>query len=143
MEWSGFLRRHPRTAIGWNQDHVFLVQVDGRQSGLSVGMTFPELAKYFLKLGCRDAINLDGGGSATMWVLGQVMNSPSRAGNVHGQQPDGYRSKPPSEPDGGRSGDSRTVRRNRPLSRAPVPNRPILDGLALFTKVPSRNQTPP
>jgi len=29
------------------------------------------------ELGCEEAINLDGGGSATMWVLGQVVNSPS------------------------------------------------------------------
>jgi exopolysaccharide biosynthesis protein len=40
-------------------------------------MTFPELAKYMAELGCEEAINLDGGGSATMWVLGQVVNSPS------------------------------------------------------------------
>lgn len=77
MEWSGFLLRHPRTAVGWNQDHVFLVQVDGRQSDLSVGMTFPELAEYLVKLGCQEAVNLDGGGSATLWALGQVVNSPS------------------------------------------------------------------
>ncbi|MEN9677742.1 MAG: hypothetical protein RIS76_3638 [Verrucomicrobiota bacterium] len=77
MEWSGFLLRHPRTALGWNQDHVFLVQVDGRQSDLSVGMTFPELADYLVNLGCQNAVNLDGGGSATLWALGQVVNSPS------------------------------------------------------------------
>lgn len=76
-EWSGFQLRHPRSAIGWNKDHLFLVQVDGRQAGLSVGMTFPEFADYLLKLGCDDAMNLDGGGSATLWVYGQVMSSPS------------------------------------------------------------------
>jgi exopolysaccharide biosynthesis protein len=76
MEWSGFLLRHPRTALGWNADQIFLVEVDGRQSQ-SVGMTFPELADYLVKLGCQNAMNLDGGGSATMWALGQVMNSPS------------------------------------------------------------------
>ena len=77
MEWSGFLMRHPRTAIGWNKEHIFLVEVDGRQSSLSVGMTLPELAAYMQKLGCEQAMNLDGGGSATMWVCGNVMNSPS------------------------------------------------------------------
>ena len=41
MAWSGFLLRHPRTAIGWNDEHLFLVEVDGRQPDLSVGMTFP------------------------------------------------------------------------------------------------------
>ncbi|MBI3417013.1 MAG: phosphodiester glycosidase family protein [Verrucomicrobia bacterium] len=69
--------RHPRTAVGWNKSHIFLVEVDGRQRGLSVGMTLPELADYMAKIGCDEALNLDGGGSATMWVYGQVMNSPS------------------------------------------------------------------
>ena len=40
-------------------------------------MSFPELVNYLIKLGCTEAINLDGGGSATMWVYGNVMNSPS------------------------------------------------------------------
>lgn len=69
--------RHPRTAVGWNKDAIFLVEVDGRQRGLSVGMTMRELANYMAKLGCTEAMNLDGGGSATCWVYGQVMNSPS------------------------------------------------------------------
>lgn len=77
MEWSGILMRHPRTAIGWNKEFIYLVEVDGRQSKLSVGMTFPELAAYLVKLGCEEAMNLDGGGSATLWVRGNVMNSPS------------------------------------------------------------------
>ena len=77
MEWHGFQMRHPRTAIGWNRDFIFMVEVDGRQSDLSVGMTLPELAAYMIKLGCEQAINLDGGGSATLWVCGNVMNSPS------------------------------------------------------------------
>ena len=69
--------RHPRTAVGWNKTHIYLVEVDGRQRGLSVGMTLPELAEYMMKLGCEEALNLDGGGSASMWVYGQVVNSPS------------------------------------------------------------------
>ena len=78
MHWNGYLKiRHPRTAVGWNKDFIFLVEVDGRQLDLSVGMTFPELADYLLKLGCQDAVNLDGGGSATLWFLGAVRNSPS------------------------------------------------------------------
>jgi exopolysaccharide biosynthesis protein len=39
-------------------------------------MTFPELAEYLVKLGCDEAMNLDGGGSSTIWAFGQVMNSP-------------------------------------------------------------------
>jgi len=77
MTWSGFQVRHPRTAMGWNSNTLFLVVVDGRQPGLSVGMTFPELAGYMAGLGCDEAVNLDGGGSASMWVVGQVVSSPS------------------------------------------------------------------
>ncbi len=68
--------RHPRAAIGWNQTHFFFVEVDGRQPDLSLGMTYNEMAKYLIQLGCEEGLNLDGGGSATLWVLGQVMNSP-------------------------------------------------------------------
>jgi exopolysaccharide biosynthesis protein len=53
-----------------------MVEVDGRQRSLSIGMTLRELAQYLKNLGCNEAMNFDGGGSATMWVLGNVMNSP-------------------------------------------------------------------
>jgi hypothetical protein len=76
VTFSGSQSQHPRTAIGWNDKYFFFIVVDGRQSKLSVGMSFPELAAYFVKLGCQRAMNLDGGGSATFWVRGQVMNSP-------------------------------------------------------------------
>ncbi len=76
--WDGLNLRHPRTAIGWNNDHLFLVVVDGRQLRVSLGMTFPELADYLVKLGCQEAIALDGGGSTTCWAYGNVMNSPSQ-----------------------------------------------------------------
>lgn len=70
--------RHPRAAVGWNKDYIFLVEVDGRQRGWSVGMTMDELAEQMVRLGCTDALNLDGGGSATLWVYGQIMNNPSQ-----------------------------------------------------------------
>jgi len=99
MQWTGFLHmRHPRTAFGWNKDYYFLVEVDGRQSNISVGMTFPELADYLVKIGCQEAMNLDGGGSATLWALGAVRNSPSEGD----ERPSAnalvvVRRKPPSE----------------------------------------------
>jgi hypothetical protein len=77
-EWNGLRLRHPRTAIGWNDRYLFLVEVDGRQLRLSAGMTLAELADYMVKLGCQEAMNLDGGGSATCWVSGRVVNSPSQ-----------------------------------------------------------------
>jgi hypothetical protein len=73
--------RHPRSAIGWNNRYFFLIQVDGRQPGLSVGMTLEELGDFALKqLDCQQVMNLDGGASATLWVDGQVRNRPSMAG---------------------------------------------------------------
>jgi hypothetical protein len=70
------LEEHPRAAIGWNGRFLFLVEVDGRQKHLSVGMTLDEFAKLLVKLGCEEAMNFDGGGSATLWFDGQVRNSP-------------------------------------------------------------------
>jgi exopolysaccharide biosynthesis protein len=68
--------RHPRSAFGWNERHCFLVVVDGRQAGLSVGMTLSELSGFLVELGCRDAINLDGGGSTELLLDGRILNSP-------------------------------------------------------------------
>jgi hypothetical protein len=76
-EWKPPLPRHPRTALGWNDEWFFLVVVDGRQQQLSKGMNYPELSALMERLGCTYAMNLDGGGSSTLWLGGQVMNSPS------------------------------------------------------------------
>jgi Phosphodiester glycosidase len=75
-EFSTMTERHPRTAVGWNRNYLFLIEVDGRQKNLSVGMTLDELSAYLMKLGCQEAMNLDGGGSATLWYNGKVRNSP-------------------------------------------------------------------
>ena len=80
--------RHPRTAIGLSRQgrYVFLVTVDGRQPGHSVGMSLPELAELMSgdlarftrsRRNAWQAINLDGGGSTTMVVREQVVNRPS------------------------------------------------------------------
>lgn len=68
--------RHPRSAVGWSRTHVYFVTVDGRQPGLSVGMKLAELAEFMVKLGCTDAMNLDGGKSSQLWIAGQIVNSP-------------------------------------------------------------------
>ena len=75
-EFTSRQERHPRSAFGWNQSSFFMVEVDGRQKGLSAGMTLDELSNLLVKLGCQEAINLDGGGSATLWYAGSVRNSP-------------------------------------------------------------------
>lgn len=74
-ESTSMLERHPRSAMGWSEDAYYLVQVDGRHRN-SVGMTLNELAALFQELGCSDAMNLDGGGSATLWFQGRVRNRP-------------------------------------------------------------------
>ncbi len=73
---TSMFERHPRTSIGWNDEAIFLVEVDGRQKGLSAGMTLDEMASYLQKLGCTDGMNLDGGGSAMLWYNGRIRNSP-------------------------------------------------------------------
>jgi len=78
MSWKGWVHLpQPRSALGWNKQYIYLVEVDGRQLDLSLGMTFTQLAKYMHDIGCEQAINLDGGGSATLWAFGSVKNSPS------------------------------------------------------------------
>ena len=58
---------------------VWLVTVDGRQPTFSAGMTLLELQALARRLDLTDALNLDGGGSTTMWVTGEVVNRPSDA----------------------------------------------------------------
>jgi len=72
--------RHPRTLVGTHADgSIWLVTVDGRQPRLSAGMSLFELRTLVRRLGLTNALNLDGGGSTTMWVGGKTVNSPSDA----------------------------------------------------------------
>lgn len=69
--------RHPRTAAGLAGNTLLLVVIDGRARE-SAGVTFAELATLLKDLGCTDAVNLDGGGSSTMWTRHHgVVNHPS------------------------------------------------------------------
>lgn len=68
----------PRTGIGVvEKNHFVMVVVDGRNAGGSRGVTMPEFAQLFIGLGCTEAFNLDGGGSATMYFNGKVVNTPA------------------------------------------------------------------
>lgn len=69
--------RHPRSIIGWNTEFLFLVVVDGRAPKVAIGMTYFELANLAKDLGCTEALNLDGGGSSTLWADERVLNTPS------------------------------------------------------------------
>ncbi len=72
--------RHPRSVIGTDgEGAIWLVAVDGRRPGHSVGMSFRELHRLTALLGLRDALNLDGGGSTTLVVGGAIVNRPTDA----------------------------------------------------------------
>lgn len=70
--------RAPRTAVGITKDGGYmLVCIDGRRPGYSVGATLAELASTMKELGAVEALNLDGGGSTTLWLRGHVVNHPA------------------------------------------------------------------
>ena len=69
--------RHPRMSIGMIEPyHYIFIVADGRKQGYSIGMTVVELADLFLELGCTEAYNLDGGGTATMVFMNELVNLP-------------------------------------------------------------------
>lgn len=69
--------RHPRTAVAKLKDGKFLmITVDGRSES-SGGIGLYDLAQLLLEFGATDAMNLDGGGSTTMFLDGKVVNHPS------------------------------------------------------------------
>jgi hypothetical protein len=70
--------RGPRTAVGQRADGgIVFLTTDGRQPGLSVGMTNFELAQTLVRYGAVRGMGLDGGGSSTLAFEGTVLNSPS------------------------------------------------------------------
>jgi exopolysaccharide biosynthesis protein len=77
---SGFPseQNYSRCAVGYkpNGTMVFLV-TDRMDPRISAGLTLHGTAQTLLQLGCKDAMNLDGGGSETLVVNGRVLNQPS------------------------------------------------------------------
>ena len=63
---------HPRTAVAVTENgSVLLVTIDGRFPGQAVGMPTPLMQEFFTILGAKSALNLDGGGSTTMYIKGK------------------------------------------------------------------------
>jgi Phosphodiester glycosidase len=62
--------RHPRSVAGLSADNktLYLVAVDGRQAGYSLGANMYELGTLLKNIGAANAINLDGGGSTAMVI---------------------------------------------------------------------------
>ena len=84
---ESFRGLNPRTAAGVTRDgrRLFLVVIDGRRPGYSVGTTTRETAEVLRALGAVEAINLDGGGSSVLVVRDstdaatRIVNRPSDA----------------------------------------------------------------
>lgn len=68
--------RHPRCALGVGERELLAVCCDGRRSGVDAGLELAELARLMISFGAREAINLDGGGSATLVHRGHLLNRP-------------------------------------------------------------------
>lgn len=91
--------RHPRVAVALTDDNDLLfVVVDGRFSGKAEGMDADELTRFLTKhFNPRWAINMDGGGSSTMYLKGygdpnnNVLNYPCDNGKWDHQ---GERARP-------------------------------------------------
>ena len=49
------------------EESVVFITIDGRKNEAE-GMSLMEAQEFLLTIGCIDAINLDGGGSTTMWI---------------------------------------------------------------------------
>jgi exopolysaccharide biosynthesis protein len=77
--------RHPRTAVGLDTKatRLVIVVVEGRKPDAAVGMNYDELAAEMLRLGCHQALNLDGGGSSVMAIRDpttkqyRILNDPT------------------------------------------------------------------
>ena len=90
---SFFSSRHPRTVVGTDSEgRVYFIVIDGRAPGDADGATIAEAVSIALAFGLEDAVNLDGGGSSTLWCKSRgVISHPS---DNHRFDPHGQRRVP-------------------------------------------------
>ncbi len=73
--------KHPRTCMGYTKDgRLIIMVIQGRSPGVADGATLLQLAQLMIKLGCEEALNLDGGGSSCMLINGKPTITPSDKG---------------------------------------------------------------
>ena len=69
---------HPRTAMGYTRDgRLLILAVEGRRRGQAEGASLTDLAGILLQLGAVEALNLDGGGSSCLLVMGRETIRPA------------------------------------------------------------------
>jgi exopolysaccharide biosynthesis protein len=76
---QGFINtKHPRSAVCITKDHkILFVTFDGRNPGKAGGVNIPELSHFLKIIGAEYALNLDGGGSTTLWTFSNgILNIP-------------------------------------------------------------------
>lgn len=75
------LAKHPRSGIALRGRKAFFIVVDGRAPERAAGVTIAEFAHFLRILGMESALNLDGGGSSTLWTPASgIFNTPSSQG---------------------------------------------------------------
>jgi len=74
--------RHPRTNVGTDGKRVMWAVIDGRDNMHSVGATIEATRKVCKWLGMTTALNLDGGGSSSLWWRGNTFSLPSNSNDV-------------------------------------------------------------
>ncbi len=79
LDSTGWVNRLGRTAIGLSDDALYLVTTLQAPRG---GLSMVALAEALRALGCRDALNLDGGPSTSLWAGGRVINVPVKDGDM-------------------------------------------------------------
>lgn len=75
-------RRHPRTAVGTDGSKIMWLVVDGRNNMHSVGTTIEETRELCKNLGMKTALNLDGGGSTSLWWRGMTFSLPNNSKDI-------------------------------------------------------------
>ena len=76
--------RHPRTAVALTADNdLLLITVDGRYSGRAEGMSARELTRFIARhFNPRWAINMDGGGSTSLYIKGKSSSTDGIVNHV-------------------------------------------------------------
>lgn len=70
-----------RSAIGFTaKGNVVMLAVEGNNTAGGAGLSLPQLAQLMKEMTCTNALNLDGGGSTSLVVNGQLTVKPSDAG---------------------------------------------------------------
>lgn len=132
LQEPGISNNYPRTAVGLNKagDQLFLFVVDGKQPNYSTGVTLERLTSLMKSRGVFDAIELDGGGSATMaWQDMVWRNSVGEEGIVIDTS-SRLAKKTPDIPQKGK-----VELLNRPIhTKIPGRQRPVANHLLIYKK---------